>query len=105
MKSWEMAQQMARARKLLGEGTLLRLQVFSEIAAAGSAGIEQGALSLKCGSGGGTISTNVHGLSSMTHLKQPGPGLVHIRVNPSNLRVNIVTLTDKGEAVARELFS
>ena len=43
------------------------------------------------------LSRNIADLSSLTTKKQPGPGLIELRVDPMNLRVKKVFLTRKGK--------
>ena len=43
------------------------------------------------------LSRNLADLSSLTTKKQPGPGLLELRVDPTNLRIKRVFLTRKGK--------
>jgi DNA-binding MarR family transcriptional regulator len=43
------------------------------------------------------LSRNLADLSSLTTKKQPGPGLLELRVDPLNLRIKRVFLTRKGK--------
>lgn len=105
MKAWELSKVLTIFRERAGEGTIIRLQLFANVAAAGHAGIEQGVLLKAGGLNRSTVSAALHDLSPLSHRKTEGMGLLQIRVDPSNLRVNIVTLTPKGEALALEMFA
>jgi DNA-binding MarR family transcriptional regulator len=48
------------------------------------------------------LSRNLADLSVMTARKSPGPGLLELRIDPSNLRIKRVFLTRKGRAFVRE---
>ena len=48
------------------------------------------------------LSRNLADLSALTTKKLPGPGLLELRMDPSNLRVRRVFLTRKGRAFMRQ---
>lgn len=43
------------------------------------------------------LSRNIADLSKLTTRKQPGPGLLELRIDPLNLRIKRVHMTKKGE--------
>ena len=47
------------------------------------------------------LSRNLADLSGLTTKKQPGPGLLELRVDPLNLRVKRVFMTQKGKRFVR----
>lgn len=47
------------------------------------------------------LSRNLADLSSLTTKKQPGPGLLELRVDPTNLRIKRVFLTRKGKSFVK----
>lgn len=47
------------------------------------------------------LSRNIADLSALNSRKQPGPGLLELRVDPLNLRVKRIFLTRKGRAFMR----
>lgn len=51
------------------------------------------------------LSRNIADLSALTTKKQPGPGLLELRVDPLNLRVKHVFLTAKGKRFMRRWFA
>ena len=48
------------------------------------------------------LSRNLADLSALTTKKQPGPGLLELRIDPLNLRVRRVFLTSKGRTFMRQ---
>ncbi len=48
------------------------------------------------------LSRNIADLSSLTSRKSQGPGLLELRVDPMNLRVKRIFLTQKGKAFVRQ---
>lgn len=47
------------------------------------------------------LSRNIADLSALTTRKTPGPGLLELRIDPSNLRIKRVHLTRKGKAFVK----
>lgn len=104
MQPSDMARALSRARTLIGEGTALKLQVFCEIASAPTGCIEQEALHNRVRAKRSTLSALLHDLSDVDHFKRPGPGYITIETDPSNLRFNIIRLSERGRAIADALF-
>lgn len=48
------------------------------------------------------LSRNIADLSSLTSRKSQGPGLLELRVDPMNLRVKRIFLTQRGKAFVRQ---
>lgn len=48
------------------------------------------------------LSRNIADLSSLTSRKSRGPGLLELRVDPMNLRVKRIFLTQRGKAFVRQ---
>ena len=48
------------------------------------------------------LSRNLADLSALTTKKQPGPGLLELRIDPLNLRVRRVFLTKKGRQFMKQ---
>ena len=51
------------------------------------------------------LSRNLADLSAWTTKKQPGPGLIELRVDPLNLRRKTIHLTAKGRRLLRQVAS
>ena len=49
------------------------------------------------------LSRNLADLSAWTTKKQPGPGLIELRVDPMNLRRKTIHLTPKGRRLLRQV--
>ena len=50
------------------------------------------------------LSRNLADLSAMTSRKTPGPGLLEQRIDPGNLRVRRIFLTERGKRVVRRFL-
>jgi DNA-binding MarR family transcriptional regulator len=48
------------------------------------------------------LSRNLADLSAMTSRKMPGPGLLELRIDPLNLRIRRVFLTNKGRKLVKQ---
>ena len=90
----------ARAR-ISGDITAQRLLIL--IAAYRHEGLSQRELSQHLAATSVTaLSRNLADLSTLTTRKQPGPGLLELRLDPMNLRVRRVYLTRAGKSFMRQ---
>lgn len=94
---------MRRARSELGaEITIQRLLILVNVCL--HEGLSQSELLKKLDSTSITaLSRNLADLSAWTSRKQPGPGLLELRVDPMNLRRKTIHLTAKGRRLVRKL--
>lgn len=105
MKMRELTAALKTARALINpDMTVQELLLFTMIAEAGQAGIDQATLILRSGAARSSVSRFVINMTAVTAKKERGPDLVVNLPDPSNLSARIVRITAKGQRVAAELL-